>query len=583
MGQIRANLPPPGFNHLTHSLSNTTIKLDIPKFDGTDTLNWIFKITQFFDFHQTAEDQRLRTASFYMEGEALTWFQWMFSNGQLRSWQAFLQALELRFAPSLYDDPKGALFKLCQTTTVTEYQTAFESLANRIVGLPSDFYLSCFISGLKPAIRREVQAFQPLSLSHAISLARLQEAKINDRPQPNYLRRTETSPPVTTNTSLTQTNINQRHNIRPALTTTPLAPLTKTPTPIKRLSPAELQARREKGLCYNCDELYHTGHRCQRRFHLLIAEPDPIESTSHTATQLLLEAASTQPLEPESVDDPAQISYHALVGHSVPQTLRVMGRIGKQQVSVLIDGGSTNNFIQDRLVKQLGLELQPTDAFNVLVGNGEELPCGYLCRQLPILLGPNEFFVDFFVLPISGAELVLGVQWLKTLGPILTDYNTLTMKFIINNQTILLQGIPKPHPTEASLHQLKRMISTKAIDTCLQLHLISPQPSPPTPTTTPKLVTTLLDQFNQLFETPTHLPPSRNTDHQIPLQTGTNPVNVRPYRYPHFQKREIETQIREMLTQGIIRPSSSSFSSPVLLVRKKDGTWRFCVDYRALN
>jgi hypothetical protein len=60
------------------------------------------------------------------------------------------------------------------------------------------------------------------------------------------------------------------------------------------------------------------------------------------------------------------------------------------------------------------------------------------------------------------------------------------------------------------------------------------------------------------------------------------PVNIKPYRYSPAQKDEIEKQITEMLTNGIIIPCQSPFASPVILV-KKDGTWRFCVDYRQLN
>ena len=72
-------------------------------------------------------------------------------------------------------------------------------------------------------------------------------------------------------------------------------------------------------------------------------------------------------------------------------------------------------------------------------------------------------------------------------------------------------------------------------------------------------------------------------DHHITLKERTEPINVRPYRYAYFQKDEIEKQVHDMLKLGLIRPSTSPFSSPVLLVKKKDGTWRFCTDYKALN
>ena len=77
-----ASSPTPAITH--------RIKLNAPCFDGTDPLGWIFKITQFFEYHGTPEAERLIVASFYMDSRALAWFQWMSGNGQFTSWSMFL-------------------------------------------------------------------------------------------------------------------------------------------------------------------------------------------------------------------------------------------------------------------------------------------------------------------------------------------------------------------------------------------------------------------------------------------------------------------------------------------------------------
>lgn len=111
------------------------MKLEVPHFDGEDAIGWIFRISQFFEYQGTPEEEHITLASFYMDNPALRWYQWMFTNGLITSWHGLLQALETRFAPSFYDDPKGALFKLNQKGSVNDYLTEFKRLTNRTVGL----------------------------------------------------------------------------------------------------------------------------------------------------------------------------------------------------------------------------------------------------------------------------------------------------------------------------------------------------------------------------------------------------------------------------------------------------------------
>ncbi|KAL9428358.1 hypothetical protein AB3S75_030367 [Citrus x aurantiifolia] len=97
-----------------------SMKMDVPKFDGSDPNGWIFRIAEFFDFHDTPEILRLRIVSFHMEGHAAAWYQWMKNNHLLTTWPEFLANLRHRFGASLYEDPQGDLSKLSQTTTVAD-------------------------------------------------------------------------------------------------------------------------------------------------------------------------------------------------------------------------------------------------------------------------------------------------------------------------------------------------------------------------------------------------------------------------------------------------------------------------------
>lgn len=181
------------------------------------------------------------------------------------------------------------------------------------------------------------------------------------------------------------------------------------------------------------------------------------------------------------------------------------------------------------------------------------------------------------------------------------------MKFTHNKKRVVLRGVSDTvsYCTQISSRKLKGLLKKKAITQVLELQAQCPleqqeqllhEPHDPVmavaspndegsssnETAVPD-IQLLLQQYDHLFQEPTDLPPQRSYDHHIPLVTGAQPVNVRPYRYAPHQKDEIERQVNEMLRAGIIQHSVSPFASPVLLVKKKDGKWRFCVDYRHLN
>lgn len=92
----------------------------------------------------------------------------------------------------------------------------------------------------------------------------------------------------------------------------------------------------------------------------------------------------------------------------------------------------------------------------------------------------------------------------------------------------------------------------------------------------------LLNKFNDIFQAISSLPPARLQDHRIPLKDKGAVVKVKLYMCPVTQKSELEELVREMLKVGI-RDISSPFASFVVMVKKKDRTWRLCVDYRHLN
>ena len=164
-------------------------------------------------------------------------------------------------------------------------------------------------------------------------------------------------------------------------------------------------------------------------------------------------------------------------------------------------------------------------------------------------LQKQDFHVDFYVLEVHRADLILGVQWLSKLSPILIDFGGLHMTFVHKGEIITLYGDGPKQASYLSLAQFKRLSQMGAI---AHVHLLAmaeaaQQSSPNLEAEVDPAIQELLNSYQHLFHKPKGLPPRRHHDHHIHLLPGTPPVNVKPYRYPHNQKKDMQELIFEML------------------------------------
>lgn len=131
----------------TYSVRN--VRIDFPRFAGSDALQWIFQAEQFFDYYGVPDNHRLKIASVHLDGEVVPWFQRLQKAGKLTSWQAFTKSLECTYGPSIFDCPRYSLFRLTQDGSVAQFYAHFTALANRVDGVPEQILLDCFVSGLR--------------------------------------------------------------------------------------------------------------------------------------------------------------------------------------------------------------------------------------------------------------------------------------------------------------------------------------------------------------------------------------------------------------------------------------------------
>ncbi|KAG7570699.1 Retrotransposon gag domain [Arabidopsis thaliana x Arabidopsis arenosa] len=565
-------------------------KVDFPRFDGERPRDWLFQVEEFFSVDYTPPEMKVKLAAVHFDGKAATWHRSLVqtpgSKKWLKDWEVYKLEVLDRFE-DVIDDPVAELKQLQETSGIVEYHGKFELIKNRL-DLSEDYFVSAYLAGLRLETQMHVRMFDPQSIKQCLLLGKLYE-----RAHPP----TKTDSTHWTSNRSTGSNTVSKivPNVKeyPSPSTEQVVNTTETRKPARKfLSQEEMSTRRAKGLCFLCDEKYTPDHYLKHKktqvFMIEVEEESDgsdSEPDNNNNTQMVVQNGSCRP----------QASVSAVSGVPGYSTMKVRGVYAKKPIFVLLDSGSTHNFMDPATATKLGIKSKPAGLTRVSVADGSQLGVLGKVDKFKWDFQGTPFEADFMIIPLGGCDVVLGVQWLITLGDITWNLKKLEMSFLWKNKKVLLHGLKQGSVREVKTIKMSKLQEEQAQISMICAHTVTKREETSEwsicavdgiyeDVDSQAAFTQLETKFSDIFAEPSELPPFRgNYDHRIPLKDGTDPINQRPYRYAVSQKNEIDKMVEEMLTKGIIQPSSSPYASPVVLVKKKDGTWRLCVDYRGLN
>jgi hypothetical protein len=248
------------------------------------------------------------------------------------------------------------------------------------------------------------------------------------------------------------------------------------------------ETRRElmrKKLCFNCRDPWVPGHRCMGKGEIHYIEVatnivDSEEEEQDSGSTSLEEESTPAEEQPPRRPPIATGAHHPVVPQppeqvnrrkptkggviatlsSVPRydTLRIRWIIQGQRAITLINGGATHNFINASLVSRRVLQTKEFEGFDVAVADGHTVECLDIVPNLEMKLGNYTVRDTFYVVDLSDTDVVLGVQWMITLGKITTNYQTLEMGFRDQDgKKVVLIGMSIRAPRTISTKRMERI------------------------------------------------------------------------------------------------------------------------------
>ena len=283
--------------------------------------------------------------------------------------------------------------------------------------------------------------------------------------------------------------------------------------------------------------------------------------------------------------------------------IRLKGKINGIDALMLIDSGSSGDFISTSFVQKYSIctiQNNKNENTRIELANGSTHMSDTIVSSIDVSIGGSfNDKMDFTVFPLQKYDAILGMPWLEKHNPKI-DFKNKSVKLQSNNNKnnsgLYISPCRKNKITLATMNQIKRQAAKNknlflVYVYCLEdgsIDRIEQRECNSISTNNKTIdhdIELLLSKYKDVFpdDLPIGLPPSRSIDHKIDIIPGSSIPSLSTYRMSPTELDELKKHLNDLVSHGFIRVSKSPFGAPVLFVKKKDGSIRMCVDYRALN
>ncbi|GJR19278.1 putative reverse transcriptase domain-containing protein [Tanacetum coccineum] len=273
-------------------------------------------------------------------------------------------------------------------------------------------------------------------------------------------------------------------------------------------------------------------------------------------------------------------------GDANPDSNVVTGAFFLNNHSVLFDSGADQSFVSTTFSTLLDIILDTLDvSYAVKLADKRISKTNTVLRCYTLALLGHPFNIDLLLVELGSFDVIIGMDWLANHHAVIVC-NEKIVRIPYGDEVLIVQGDRDGKGKKSKLSIISCTKTQKYIKKGCPIFLAQVTKKEIKDKSVEKRledVPTVWD-FSKVFpEDLPGLPPTRQVEFLIDLVTGAAPVARAPYRLAPSELQELSTQLQELSDKGFMRPSSSPWGAPVLFIKKKDGSFRMCLDYRELN